>query len=136
MPLDFSIEILNFSELNIETVQIIKQLFGNGSLNREIKLSDDEVGKVIALFIAMQPKLLQQHDFDSEDAKKLAQFFSTADEQLKIDKLKKTLKQEENQSEEDSETLQQAEESPEERKKQFLEAWKSVRGENAEDQDG
>lgn len=136
LPLDFSIEILNFSELNIETVQIIKQLFGNVSLNREIKLSDDEVGKVIALFIAMQPKLLQQHDFDSEDAKKLAQFFSTADEQLKIDKLKKTLNQEENQSEEDSETLQQAEESPEERKKQFLEAWKSVRGENAEDQDG
>lgn len=136
MPLDFSIEILNSSELNIETIQVINQLFGHKDLDNTIKLSDNEIGKVVALFIAMQPKLLQQHDAQSEETKKLEKFFSTADEQSKIDNLKKELNKDKDKSEETPEDIQDADESPEERKKQFLEAWKAVRGENTEDRDG
>lgn len=136
MPLDFSIEILNSSELNIETIQVINRLFGHKDLDNTIKLSDNEIGKVVALFIAMQPKLLQQHDAQSEETKKLEKFFSTADEQSKIDNLKKELNKDKDKSEETPEDIQDADESPEERKKQFLEAWKAVRGENTEDRDG
>ncbi len=123
---------MNSDELNLDAMQAVNQLFGQDRIDREIKLSDNEIGKVIALFMAMQPALLQQHDPQSEEAKKLGNFFSTADENSKIDKLKKGLHQEGNESEENPEL----EESPEDRKKQFLEAWKSVRGENSDDQDG
>ncbi len=122
---------MNPDELNLDAMQAVNQLFGQDRVDGEIKLSDNEIGKVVALFMAMQPKLLQ-HDPESEEAKKLGNFFSTADEQSKIDKLKKGLYQEEDESEEHPE----AEESPEDRQKQFLEAWKSVRGENSDDQYG
>ncbi len=122
---------MNPDDLNLEVMLSVNQLFGQERIGGEIKLSDNEIGKVVALFMAMQPKLLQ-HDPESEEAKKLGNFFSTADEQSKIDKLKKGLYQEEDESEEHPE----AEESPEDRQKQFLEAWKSVRGENSDDQYG
>ncbi len=125
---------MNPDDLNLEVMLSVNQLFGQERIGGEIKLSDNEIGKVVALFMAMQPKLLQ-HDPESEEAKKLGNFFSTADEASKIEKLKKGLHQEENESE-DTENSEQAEESPEERQKQFLEAWKSVRGDTSDHQYG
>lgn len=102
----------------------------------EIQLSGNELGKMFLLFLMGSPTPLDEGDSDDPAAKDLDKIFEDPDASSQDEEsLKKNLAEENGERDEDNPD-EEVQQTPEMKRKAFLEAWKGMRGEKSEAEDG
>lgn len=134
-PLQIKVSGLKEAGFSLEDQEKINQLFNGDFEGDALELKGKKVGKLLLFFLFGQPDNLDALDPDSEEARKFDSFMNEINKQNEITKEKRKLNEPDN-PEENNTPEENREDTPEERNKKFLEAWKSIKGENRETPDG
>lgn len=142
LPLKISLSGINAAGLSGKDREKFDQLFLKHATEKnaragnydEIQLSGNELGKMFLLFLMGSPTALEELDPDDLARRNREALEQEPEEQNEENRLRRDLEQED--ADEEDPDSEEKIQTPEMKRKAFLEAWKSMKGEKSEAEDG
>ena len=150
LPIKFTITWADNLNLSMDDQQLFNKLFQwdfventttnpdgtPGSVHKDVVLEDSKVWKLLILYLMGTPSAIESYDPESEQWKKLTNFFKSLNKDIELDRSKRNLDEGDRQNDQENpensdEEQRPPEETEKSEKEEILEKWKNLKWDEA-----